>query len=130
MIFWYFFNFSLDIGIVMRYNIGITIRRCFMAIIYQHDKRSGITYAYESLSYWDKERKMSRAKRTLIGRVNPDTGEIVSTDGRCKKNKVKKEMKKELDYKELYEKLQKKCAAQETLIAALQKESSGLKERN
>ncbi len=101
-----------------------------MAIIYQHDKRSGITYAYESLSYWDKERKMSRAKRTLIGRVNPDTGEIVSTDGRCKKNKVKKEMKKELDYKELYEKLQKKCAAQETLIAALQKESSGLKEQN
>ena len=61
-----------------------------MAIIYQHDKRSGITYAYESLSYWDKEKKMSRAKRTLIGRVDTDTGEIVATDGRCKKDKVKK----------------------------------------
>ena len=57
-----------------------------MAIIYNHDKRSGITYAYESKSYWDKEKKMSRSKRTLIGRVNPDTGEIVPTDGRCRKN--------------------------------------------
>lgn len=32
-----------------------------MAIIHQHDKRSGITYAYESHSYWDKENmNMSR----------------------------------------------------------------------
>ena len=27
-----------------------------MAIIKQHDKRSGITYAYESHSYWDSEK--------------------------------------------------------------------------
>ena len=56
-----------------------------MAIVYQTDKRSGITYAYESKSFWDKEKKMSRAKRTLIGRVDPETGKIVPTDGRCKK---------------------------------------------
>jgi len=55
-----------------------------MAIIHQHDKRSGITYAYESHSYWDKEKKMTRAKRTLIGRVDAETGEIVPTDGRGK----------------------------------------------
>ena len=40
-----------------------------MAIIKQHDKRSGITYAYESHSYWDPEKKMTRAKRKLIGRI-------------------------------------------------------------
>ena len=57
-----------------------------MAIIYNNDKRSGITYAYESHSYWDKEKKMSRSKRTLIGRVDPETGEIKPTDGRCRKN--------------------------------------------
>lgn len=101
-----------------------------MAIVYQHDKRSGITYAYESHSYWDKEKKMSRAKRTLIGRVDPDTGEIVATDGRGKKDNVKKEESEKLDYKELYEKLQKKCVAQETLIEALQKEINGLREQN
>ena len=50
-----------------------------MAIVRQHDKRSGITYAYESISHWDKEKKQSRAKRTLIGRVDDSTGEIVPT---------------------------------------------------
>lgn len=56
------------------------------AIVYQRDKRSGITYAYESVSHWDKEKNQSRAKRTLIGRVNPETGEITPTDGRNKKD--------------------------------------------
>ncbi len=59
------------------------------AIIHQKDKRSGITYAYESISYWDKEKKQSRAKRKLIGRVNDD-GEIVPTDGRGRKDKKPK----------------------------------------
>lgn len=57
-----------------------------MSIVYQKDKRSGITYAYESKAFWDKEKQQSRSKRTLIGRVNSETGEIIPTDGRCKKN--------------------------------------------
>ncbi len=57
------------------------------AIVYQKDKRSGITYAYESISYWDKEKKQSRSRRTLIGRVDSKTGEIVPTDGRGRKKK-------------------------------------------
>ena len=55
-----------------------------MAIVKQLDKRSGITYIYESVSYWDREKKQPRSKRTLIGRLNPTTGEIVPTDGRGK----------------------------------------------
>jgi cell division protein FtsB len=96
-----------------------------MAIIKQHDKRSGITYAYESISYWDKEKKQSRSKRKLIGRIDPETGEIIPTDGRGrkgKKDKVTKEAEEKPDYKALYEKLQKKCMALETLIEALKKE--------
>jgi hypothetical protein len=49
------------------------------AIVYQTDKRSGITYAYESVSHWDKENQQSRAKRTLIGRVDAETGKIIPT---------------------------------------------------
>jgi transposase len=52
-----------------------------MAIVHQKDKRSGITYAYESISHWDKEKKQSRAKRTLIGRVDEESGKIVPTRG-------------------------------------------------
>lgn len=55
-----------------------------MAIIKQFDKRSGITYVYDSKSYYDKEKKCSRARRTLIGKIDPDTGEMVPTDGRNK----------------------------------------------
>lgn len=56
-----------------------------MAIIKQLDKRSGITYVYESTSYWDKEKQQPRSKRKLIGRLNPETGEVVPTDGRGKR---------------------------------------------
>lgn len=57
------------------------------ATVYQKDKRSGITYAYESISRWDKEKKQSRSERKLIGRLDSETGEIVPTDGRCRKKK-------------------------------------------
>lgn len=60
-----------------------------MAIIHQKDKRSGITYAYEAAYYWDKEKQQSRSKRKLIGRIDPQTGQILPTDGRMKKSKEK-----------------------------------------
>ncbi|NDC72854.1 MAG: IS1634 family transposase [Sphingobacteriia bacterium] len=57
-----------------------------MAIVKQLDKRSGITYAYESVSRWDKDKKQSRSSRRLIGRVDSATDEIIATDGRCRKD--------------------------------------------
>lgn len=101
-----------------------------MAVIYQHDKRSNITYAYESYSYWDKEKKMTRAKRKLIGRLNKETGEIVPTDGRNRCNKLKETVDKELDYKELYEKLLKKYEAQKVLLKTLKDEIKTLKKKD
>ena len=91
-----------------------------MEFMKQYDKRSGITYAYESHSYWDPEKKMARAKRKLIGRVDPETGEIVPTDGRNKKPKT--QALDDTDYRKMYEKLLKKCEAQETLIGSLKKQ--------
>lgn len=49
------------------------------AIVYQTNKKTGITYAYESVSYWDREKQQSRAKRKCIGRVDPDTQGIIPT---------------------------------------------------
>ncbi|SDB51555.1 hypothetical protein [Butyrivibrio sp. INlla16] len=56
-----------------------------MSIVKHTDKRSGITYVYESESYWDKEKKQPRSKRTLIGKIDEETGEIVSTGKSGKK---------------------------------------------
>lgn len=58
-----------------------------MAIVKQRDSRSGITYVYEFKAVWNKERKQSRSTRRLIGRLDEETGEIVETDGRRRKNK-------------------------------------------
>ena len=55
-----------------------------MAIIFQTDKRSGITYAYNAIYHWDKDKQQSRSKRTLIGRVDHVTKEIKPTDGRMR----------------------------------------------
>lgn len=49
------------------------------AIVYQTNKKTGITYAYESTSYWDKKKQQSRAKRKCIGRVDPETQKIIPT---------------------------------------------------
>lgn len=54
------------------------------SIIKQYDKRVGITYAYESTSYWDKEKKQPRSRRRLIGIVDSITGEITPTTKRKK----------------------------------------------
>ncbi len=50
-----------------------------MSIVYQLNKQTGITYAYENKAYWDKEKQQSRAKRKLIGKVDKETGEIIPT---------------------------------------------------
>ena len=65
-----------------------------MAIVKQYDKRSGITYAYEATYHWDKEKKQSRCTRKLIGRIDDRTGDIIATDGRCRKDKTAKNEKK------------------------------------
>ncbi len=53
-----------------------------MAIIKQRDTRTGITYAYETTYVWDKEKKQSRKKSKIIGKIDPNTNEIVPTRGR------------------------------------------------
>jgi len=57
-------------------------------LIKQFDKRTGNTYFYESIAYWDSEKKQSRAKRKLVGKLDPETGKMVPTDGRMNKKKT------------------------------------------
>ena len=46
------------------------------SIIKKLNKQTGITYVYESESYWDKEKKQPRSKRRLIGRGNRNKKEM------------------------------------------------------
>jgi hypothetical protein len=58
-----------------------------MSIVNHKNKRTGVTYIYESKSYWDKEKKQPRSKRTLIGKLDEATGEIIPT-GKSGRRKI------------------------------------------
>lgn len=59
-----------------------------MSIVNHKDKRTGVTYVYESESYWDKEKKQPRSKRSLIGKLDEATGEIIPTGTSGRKKTV------------------------------------------
>lgn len=48
-----------------------------MSIVYLKNKKNGTTYVYDSVSYWDKEKKQPRNRRTCIGKLDPETSEIL-----------------------------------------------------
>ncbi len=41
------------------------------------NKKTGVTYVYESVSSWDKEKKQSRNKQVCVGKLDPVTGEFI-----------------------------------------------------
>ena len=57
------------------------------SIIKKLNKQTGVTYVYESESYWDKEKKQPRSRRKLIGKIDEETGEIVPTGARGNRKK-------------------------------------------
>ena len=68
-----------------------------MAQVKQHDKRSGITYVYESTSYWDPVKKRPWSHRRLVGRWDPDTQSVVPTDGRNRRAMDRRRQREEQD---------------------------------
>lgn len=70
------------------------------AIIDVRNKERGVTYVYESHSYWDKEKKQPRSHRRLIGKRDPETGEIVPTRAR---RKAAEPSDTDADWRALYE---------------------------
>ena len=98
-----------------------------MGIVYQLDKRSGITYAYESKAWWDKEKGQSRSKRRLIGRVDEETGQIVPTDGRVRKAAARRaEEAKRPRYKQMYEEQLARVAELEAQVDRLESDVARL----
>ncbi len=90
-----------------------------MSISKSYNKQNGVTYVYEvTENYWDKEKKRPQTKRKLIGKIDPETGEIIPTS-RKKKNA---ENGGTQDYKARYESAAKIIAQQEKDITDLKKE--------
>jgi cysteinyl-tRNA synthetase len=88
-----------------------------MSISKSYNKQNGVTYVYEVIeNYWDKEKKQSRSKRKLIGKIDPATGEMVPTSSRGRPRKSEDSE----NYKVLYEIAQKELTAKDKRIAELE----------
>lgn len=59
-----------------------------MAIVKQYHKDTNTVYVYDSQYYYDKEKKQSRSKRKLIGKIDEETGQIIPTGKRGRKKKT------------------------------------------
>lgn len=93
-------------------------------IVYQENPKTHVKYAYESISYWDKEKKAPRSKRRYLGRVDPETGEIIESKRRRKETDDTPGQ----DMAQLMESLEKKDAEIAALKSTLQELTSRYEE--
>lgn len=98
-----------------------------MSLVKLKDKRTGTTYVYESESYWDKEKKQPRNRRTLIGKIDETTGEIVPTDGRGRNRKTSAE--EDAKSKNLIADYQNQLKEKEAIIRNLTADNQQLKKK-
>lgn len=106
-----------------------------MAIV-KYKNQSGVTYAYESTAQWDPEKKQSRPVRKYLGKVDPETGEIIQTKGKRgrpkKENTAKAETASDdsIDYEALYKKCSSSLKSAEESITRLEQENKDLQAAN
>lgn len=93
-------------------------------IVYQVNKKTGIKYAYESISYWDKEKQQPRSKRKYIGRVDENTGEII------REAKPEKEKRKTFDNSRELDELSYRIKELEETVNSMNTEINSLRSRN
>lgn len=53
-------------------------------ITHHRDKKTGAVYRYSVESYWDKEKKAPRNKQVYLGKVDPESGELIPAKPRKK----------------------------------------------
>jgi len=54
------------------------------SITHHRDKKTGTVYVYSVESYWDKEKKAPRNKQVCLGKLDPETGEVIPSKRRRK----------------------------------------------
>lgn len=102
-----------------------------MAIIKRMTKTIGITYVYESKSYWDSEKEQARSKRNLIGKIDSETGKMIP-NGKKGPQKKKENGSSTAEERLLAElaRVKKENMDQHMLIVYLQKKIEALNNQN
>ena len=104
-----------------------------MALIDVYNRERGVTYVYESFSYWDKDLKQPRSKRKLIGKRDAD-GNIVPTGGRGRKKTVVESTDSpshsDTEYKHKYEDCLQLVQEKDAVILALKQQLAEMQREN
>lgn len=98
-----------------------------MSIVLQHDSRANVTYAYHNTVIWDKVQKKSSTSRILIGKVDPETGEVVKTSGNRRKKQID-DKTIDSEIAEFNQKVREKKNMEEALLSGNSLEIMHLKE--
>ena len=101
--------------------------------IVKYKNQSGVTYAYEQTSNYIPESKQSRPIRKYLGRVDPETGEIISTKGKRGRPPKKKDGEKPsaeaaADFRNLYEDASRELETVKRELREKEEENRKLKE--
>lgn len=97
--------------------------------IVKYKNQSGVTYAYEATSRYDPSTKSSRPVRKYLGRVDPETGEIIPTVGKRGRPRKNKDESKAADSKGAVDtntEMALKLSAAEAEIERLKAENAAL----
>lgn len=92
-----------------------------MSIVYQKNKKTGVTYAYEATSVWVPELKQPRSKRVYLGKVAPD-GSIIPPAKRKKADSTPPENTEDIEI------LRQQLAEKDKLIQEMTEENARLKD--
>ena len=69
---------AIDSTVKHSYNYSYENRDALMAYRIHHlNKKTGITYIYESVSRWDKEKQQARSIQVCIGKLDKETGAFI-----------------------------------------------------
>ena len=108
-----------------------------MAIVKSYQRKTDTTYVYESEAYWDPEKKQSRSKRKLIGKIDKETGDIIPTGKRGRPKNAEEQAEPGAEAPQMMEpgteaiqKLEGMIEAQKHEILSLRTELDGLKKEN
>ena len=58
------------------------------SLVYLKNKKNGVTYVYENVSVWNKEKQRCDCKRTCIGKLDPQTGDFISNKAKIEKRRT------------------------------------------
>ena len=58
------------------------LKLCIFVFLFCSEILGEALALYSSVSYWDKDKKQPRSKRKYLGKVDPETGEIIPSRGR------------------------------------------------